>query len=53
MKSVIVELKTVKSLDETHMAQCLNYLKAIDLRICLLINFARPRIEIKRIVHNL
>ena len=53
MKSVIVELKTVKSLDETHMAQCLNYLKAIDLRIFLLINFARPRIEIKRIVHNL
>ena len=25
---VLVELKTVKSLDDIHMAQCLNYLKA-------------------------
>lgn len=50
--SVIIELKTVKLLDENQLAQCLNYLKAIDLKICLLINFAKPRIEIKRIVNN-
>ncbi|MGH7783167.1 MAG: GxxExxY protein, partial [Candidatus Binatia bacterium] len=28
---------------------CLNYLKATGLRICLLINFGTPKIEIKRI----
>jgi GxxExxY protein len=51
--TVIVELKTTKALDEMHMAQCLNYLKATDLKICLLINFGSPRIEVKRIVRNL
>jgi GxxExxY protein len=49
---VIVELKCVKSFDEVHMAQCLNYLKATGIRICLLINFAKTQIEVKRIVNN-
>lgn len=47
---VIVELKSVKSLDNVHMAQCLNYLKATGRNVCLLINFGSPRIELKRIV---
>jgi len=50
---VVVELKAVKAFDDVHMAQCLNYLKATGLRICLLINFAKPKIEVKRIVSNL
>ena len=47
---VIVELKAVKAIDEAHWAQCLNYLRATGMRLCLLINFGRSRIEIKRIV---
>jgi len=47
---VIVELKAVKALDEIHAAQCLNYLRATGLSVCLLINFAKPRLQIKRIV---
>jgi GxxExxY protein len=47
---VIVELKTVKNLDDVHKAQCLNYLKATGLKICLLINFGNPRVEVKRLV---
>ncbi|HEX5397580.1 MAG TPA: GxxExxY protein [Verrucomicrobiae bacterium] len=47
---VLIELKAVKSLDEIHLAQCLNYLKATGLRVCLLINFGAPRVEIKRIM---
>jgi GxxExxY protein len=47
--SVVVEIKAVRSLDETHWAQCLNYLKATGLRLCLLLNFGKPRLEIKRI----
>ncbi len=47
---VIVELKSAKSLDNVHMAQCLNYLKATGRKVCLLINFGSPRIELKRIV---
>ncbi len=50
---VLLELKTVQSLNEAHFAQCLNYLKATRLQICLLINFGKPRVEIKRIIHDL
>jgi GxxExxY protein len=47
---VLVELKAVKALDDIHKGQCLNYLKAMGFRICLLINFGKPRIELERIV---
>jgi GxxExxY protein len=47
---VIVELKAVKILDEVYSAQCMNYLKASGLKICLLVNFGKPRVDIKRIV---
>jgi GxxExxY protein len=46
--SVLVALKAVRALDDIHRAQCLNYLKATGLRVCLLLNFARPRLEMKR-----
>lgn len=50
--SVIVELKVCKGFDEVHAAQCLNYLKATGLSLCLLINFGRPKLEIRRLVHD-
>jgi GxxExxY protein len=46
---VLVELKAQRDLDNVHRAQCLNYLKATRLPICLLINFANPRLEIHRL----
>ena len=49
---VLVEIKAVKALGNVEMVQCLNYLKATDLRVCLLLNFGRPRVEVKRIVHD-
>ena len=52
-ESLIVELKAVKSLNDIHFAQCLNYLKGTGLKLCLLINFGKSRIEIKRIVNNI
>ena len=48
--AVLVELKAVRALDDIHRAQCLNYLKATGLHLCLLINFGKPRLEVKRIV---
>jgi GxxExxY protein len=48
---VLVELKAVKALDEIHVAQCLNYLKATGLTVCLLLNFSHPKLEVRRIVH--
>ena len=47
---VLVELKAVRALDEIHLAQCLNYLKATGLKVCLLINFGNPKVEIKRVI---
>lgn len=51
-RCVLVELKAVKALDEIHMAQCLNYLKATGLSVCLLLNFGQPKVQIKRVVKN-
>jgi len=50
---LLIELKTVKELDDVHLAQCLNYLKATNLRLCLLMNFAKPKVEIRRIANRL
>jgi len=50
--NVIVELKAVKALDDAHVAQCLNYLKATGVKVCLLLNFGKPRLEVKRIVRG-
>ena len=50
-QSVLVELKAAKALDKIHMAQCLNYLKATGLKMCLLINFGTPRVDVRRIVN--
>jgi GxxExxY protein len=51
-ESVLVELKAAKALDDAHMSQCLNYLKATGLAVCLLVNLGKPKVEIKRIVNN-
>ncbi len=47
---LIVEIKALSGLTDSHKAQTINYLKATGLRIGLLINFGRPRVEIKRAV---
>ena len=49
---VLVELKATKGIDNVHFAQCMNYLKATGLQVCLLINFGTPRIEIKRVLNG-
>ena len=49
-RRVIVELKAVRGFDEVHVAQCLNYLKATWLSVCLLLNFGNPKLQVKRIV---
>ena len=48
-ESVLVELKAAAVLTDIHQAQCLNYLKATGLKVCLLINFGKPRVEVKRL----
>jgi len=47
---LVVELKCVECLANQHTAQCLNYLRAAGLTLCLLVNFQKPKVEWKRIV---
>ena len=48
--AVVVELKSVKDLNEQHQAQTISYLKAFGLSVGLLINFAKSHLEHKRIL---
>lgn len=41
VEDVLIELKAVRSLDDFHLAQCLNYRKATRLPLCLLLNFGQ------------
>ncbi|MFG0250577.1 MAG: GxxExxY protein, partial [Phycisphaeraceae bacterium JB051] len=46
---ILIELKSIQQFKEIHTAQCINYLKATRLPLCLLINFGTTKVEIKRI----
>ena len=49
---VIVEIKALRALDDIHTAQCVNYLKATGLQVCLLVNFGAPKANVKRVVYG-
>jgi len=49
-EKVLVELKATIKLEEVHLAQALNYLKAYRLEVGLLINFGAKSLEFKRLV---
>ncbi len=47
---ILVELKAIIQLDDVHLAQALNYLKAYKLAVGLLINFGSKSLTFKRLV---
>jgi GxxExxY protein len=47
---VIIECKAISNLDSVHEAQLINYLKVSGLRVGLLINFGRPKLQYRRFV---
>jgi GxxExxY protein len=48
---IILEIKAVKSLDDVHTAQVINYLNATGYKLGLLVNFGCfPKVDIKRLV---
>jgi GxxExxY protein len=51
-RKVIIEMKAVTTLNEIHAAQTLNYLKATGLPVALLLNFGKPKIEIRRFLNR-
>jgi GxxExxY protein len=46
----MVEIKAVKELEDVHLAQALNYLKAYRLEIGLLINFGEKSMKFRRLI---
>jgi len=46
---IVVELKAVKDLNDTHFAVVRSYLRAAGLDHGLILNFAKPTLEIKRV----
>jgi GxxExxY protein len=49
-RRVLVELKACASLDSVHEAQILNYLKASNIQVGLLLNFGKPKLQYRRFV---
>ncbi len=47
---ILVELKALIKLEDVHLAQALNYLKAYKLEIGLLINFGAKSLEFRRLI---
>jgi GxxExxY protein len=46
---IVVELKAVKELNDSHFAVVRSYLRAARLEHALILNFAKPTLEIKRV----
>jgi GxxExxY protein len=51
-KHISTELKAVHLLDDSHLAQAINYLEAWNLEIGLLINFGSKSLQFKRLINS-
>ena len=50
---IILELKATDILTSKHEAQVINYLKATNMKLGLLVNFGNEKLEYKRLVRNI
>ena len=50
LPDLVVELKCSDRFANEHLAQCVNYLKVSGLRVALLINFQRSKLQWRRIL---
>jgi len=47
---IIIELKCVEKTNNIHKAQALNYLKATRMRLAIILNFAKDKLQYQRLV---
>lgn len=47
---VVLELKAAKEVDDIHLATARSYLKATSRSLAMVVNFAKPVLEIRRVV---
>ncbi|WP_234445779.1 GxxExxY protein [Carboxylicivirga marina] len=50
---IIIELKALGELTKEHESQLINYLKATDKKLGILINFGKSSLQYKRVINNL
>jgi len=48
---VIIEIKSASGIADAHRAQVLNYLKATNMRLGIIINFGKKRLEYERLAN--
>jgi GxxExxY protein len=48
--TIVVELKAIRNLEDIHFAVVRSYLKAVDRKHGLLLNFAKTTLEAKRVI---
>lgn len=46
---IILELKSCESINDNHIAQCLNYLKVSNNKLAIIVNFTKDNLEYKRL----
>ena len=49
---IVIELKALNDLTTEHESQLINYLKATNKQLGILINFGKPSLQYKRIINN-
>lgn len=49
---IIIETKAVKALTDHHRAQIINYLKATQIKLGLLVNFGEPSLKYERFINE-
>jgi GxxExxY protein len=47
---IILELKSAKAIDDSHIAQTLHYLKATGLRLGIILSFGPEKMDYKRVI---
>jgi len=50
--TIVVELKAAKNIEDVHFAIVKSYLKALGKEHGLIINFSKPILEVKRVIHK-
>ena len=48
---IILELKVLNEITDVHIAQALNYLKATGLRLAIILDFKKTRLEYERLIN--
>jgi GxxExxY protein len=49
-EQIVVEVKAIKDLQDVHFVVARSYLRAVDRQHGLLLNFSKPKMEVKRVM---